>query len=111
MEIPITLAKERQTKKNPKRMMKSNQKKRGPRAKIKSSNHRMRNSPLTKRSSTNLNKKRGEDALPAQRKRLDAILDKGNDLVKKCESNRFWKYQSVDEEERSFLKDELMWLL
>ena len=50
MEIPITLAKERETKKNPKRMMKSNQKKRRPRAKIKSSNRQMRNSPLTKRS-------------------------------------------------------------
>ena len=51
---------------------------------------------------TNLNKKRGEDALPAQRKRIDFILDKGNNLVKKCDSNRFWRYQSVDEEERSF---------
>jgi len=60
---------------------------------------------------TNLNKKRGEDALPAQRKRLDAILDKGNDLVKKCGSNRYWRYQPVDEEERSFFKDELTWLL
>ena len=60
---------------------------------------------------TNLNKKRGEDALPAQRKRLDAILDKGNDLVKKCGSNRYWRYQPVDEEERSFFKDELKWLL
>ncbi len=60
---------------------------------------------------TNINKKRGEDALPAQRKRLDAILDKGNDLVKKCDSNRFWRFQSVDEEERRFFKDELTWLL
>ena len=60
---------------------------------------------------TNLNKKRGEDALHAQRKRIDFILDKGSELVKKCDSNRFWKYQSVDEEERSFLKDELTWLL
>ena len=31
--------------------------------------------------------------------------------MKKCDSNRFWRYQSVDEEERSFLKDELTWLL
>ena len=31
--------------------------------------------------------------------------------MKKCDSNRFWKYQSVDEEERSFFKDELTWLL
>jgi hypothetical protein len=60
---------------------------------------------------TNLNKKRGEDALHAQRKRIDCILDKGSELVKKCDSNRFWKYQSVDEEERSFFKDELKWLL
>ena len=60
---------------------------------------------------TNLNKKRGEDALHAQRKRIDFILDKGNDLVKKCDSNRYWRYQPVDEEERSFLEDELKWVL
>ena len=61
---------------------------------------------------TNLNKKRGEDALPAQRKRIDFILDKGNDFVKKCNgSARYLWYQPVDEEERSFLDDECMWLL
>ena len=31
--------------------------------------------------------------------------------MKKCDSNRFWRYQSVDEEERRFFKDELTWLL
>ncbi len=50
MEMLITLVKERHTKKNSKRMMKSNQKRRSSRAKIKGSNHQMRNSSLTKRS-------------------------------------------------------------
>ena len=31
--------------------------------------------------------------------------------MKKCNSTRYWRYQPVDDEERSFLEDELKWLL
>ena len=51
------------------------------------------------------------DALLAQRERLKFICDKNSDLVKKCNGSRYLRYQPVDEEERSFLKDELTWLL
>ena len=61
---------------------------------------------------TNLNKKRGEDALLAQRERLNFICDKDSDLVKRCNgSARYLRYQPVDEEERSFLNDERKWIL
>ena len=74
MEISITLAKERPTKKSPKRMM-SNQKKRGPQAKIRSSNHRMRNSPLTKRSRKRLHQK-GKKAKAPMPNNLIRLLHK-----------------------------------
>ena len=51
------------------------------------------------------------DALLAQRERLNFICNQDSDLVKKCNMSRFVRYQPVDEEERSFLDDELMWLL
>ena len=52
------------------------------------------------------------DALLAQKERLNFICDKKSDLVKRCNgSARYLRYQPVDEEEMSFLEDELMWLL
>jgi len=74
MEISTTLAKERPTKKSPKRMM-SNQKKRGPRAKIKSNNLRMRNSPLTKRSRKRKRQK-GKKAKAPMPNNLNRLLHK-----------------------------------
>ena len=60
---------------------------------------------------TNLNRRRGEDALLAQREKLDFMSNKDSDLVKKCNRSRYLRYQPVDEEERSFSDDELMLLL
>jgi hypothetical protein len=77
MEIPITLAKERPTKRSPKRMM-SNQKKRGLRAKIKSSNLRMKNSPLTKRSRKRIHQK-GKEAKAPMPNSLNRLLHKASE--------------------------------
>ena len=91
MEIPITLAKERPTKRGPKRMM-SNQKKRGPRAKIKSSNLRMRNSPLTKRSRKRIRQK-GKEAKAPMPNNLNRLLHKVSERTPPKRRRRPWDSQ------------------
>ena len=61
---------------------------------------------------TNVNRRRGEDALLAQRERLIFICNKNSEIVKKCNDKaRLLRFRPIDEDERSFFKEELKWLM